>query len=169
MSLLPRLSACRSVPSKRTVNGTGWRGTARTQIPTSAKAAASPYVRYPAGNTSSSAPQLAVKHGGIRISMRCAEKQSTPTLALIAANPSRHTATSTGSIALTHVMSWRGLEAVHMSDERFQCETRYQAALSIAKAILRRCLISREEFDKIDGFLLEKYCPPIGSLLAHGR
>ena len=56
-----------------------------------------------------------------------------------------------------------------MSDERFQCEARYQVSISIAKAMLRRGLISREEFDKIDGFLLEKYCPPIGSLFSHGR
>ena len=56
-----------------------------------------------------------------------------------------------------------------MSDERFQCEARYQASLSIAKAMLRNGLISQEEFDKIDDFLLEKYCPPIGTLFAHGR
>lgn len=56
-----------------------------------------------------------------------------------------------------------------MSDESFLREARYQASLSIAKAMLRQGLISREEFGKIDDFLLEKYRPPLGTLFAHGR
>lgn len=56
-----------------------------------------------------------------------------------------------------------------MSDEHFQREARYQASLSIAKAMLRQGLISRYEFEKIEGFLLDKYRPVLGSLFAHGR
>ena len=60
-------------------------------------------------------------------------------------------------------------EVAYMSDESFLREARYQASLSIAKVMLRRGLISREEFGKIDNFLLEKYRPPLGTLFAHGR
>lgn len=56
-----------------------------------------------------------------------------------------------------------------MSDEHFQREARYQASLSIAKALLRQGLISQDEYKTVDAFLLDKYRPVLGSLFAHGR
>ena len=171
MPPLPRLSACRSVLSKHIASGTDWLATARLQMsmPINARVAASRSIRYPAGSTSNSAHPLAAKHGGTRTNMRYAEKQSTPSLALTAARASRHTGTDTESIALTPVMLPLDSEVAYMSDEGFLREARYQASLSIAKVMLRRGLISREEFGKIDGFLLEKYHPPLGTLFVHGR
>lgn len=171
MPPLPRLSACRSVPSKHTASGTDWLATARLQMsaPTNAKAADSPSVRYPAGSTSNSAHPLAAKHGGTRTRMRYAEKQSTHTLALTATRASRHTGTNTENIAPTPVMLPLDSEVAYMSDEGFLREARYQASLSIAKAMLHQGLISREEFGEIDDFLLKKYRPLLGTLFAHGR
>ncbi len=71
--------------------------------------------------------------------------------------------------APTPVMSPPALGVTGMSDERFQDEARYQASLSVVKTMLRKGLISKEEFDIIDNFLLEKYDPPLGTLFAHRR
>ena len=51
-----------------------------------------------------------------------------------------------------------------MNDECFKDEMQYQASLSIAKAMLRKGLISEEEFDEITEFLLKKYAPLLGAL-----
>lgn len=56
-----------------------------------------------------------------------------------------------------------------MSVERFQNEVRYQISLSVAKSMLREGIISREEFGKVETFLLDKYTPPLGTLFSHGR
>ena len=51
-----------------------------------------------------------------------------------------------------------------MNDECFKDEMQYQTSLSIAKTMLRKGLISEEEFDEITEFLLKKYAPLLGAL-----
>ena len=53
-----------------------------------------------------------------------------------------------------------------MTKEQFDREKRYGAAISVAKAMLSKGLVTEEEYRKIDTILLGKYCPIIGSLQA---
>jgi hypothetical protein len=53
-----------------------------------------------------------------------------------------------------------------VSKEKFEAERRYQASLSVAKALLSSGQIAREEYDEIDTILLEKYQPSLGSLFS---
>ena len=64
---------------------------------------------------------------------------------------------------LTHV-----LKAVKlMTNEQFRTEKLYQTSLSIAHSMLKKDLITHEEFDAIDKLLLEKYRPLLGTLFSH--
>lgn len=51
-----------------------------------------------------------------------------------------------------------------MTQEQFEREKNYQAALSIAKSMLSRGFISEREYRKIDTILIAKYRPILGSL-----
>lgn len=51
-----------------------------------------------------------------------------------------------------------------MSEEQFKRERNYRIALSIAKSMLSRKLITDQEYSKIDKMLVAKYNPIIGSL-----
>lgn len=51
-----------------------------------------------------------------------------------------------------------------MTREQFERESRYRAALTVAKAMLREGLISDEEYREIDTRLVEKYRPLFGGL-----
>ena len=53
-----------------------------------------------------------------------------------------------------------------MTPEQMRDDMRYQAALSVAKGMLEKGLITEEEYAKIDTRLLEKYRPYLGSLLS---
>lgn len=53
-----------------------------------------------------------------------------------------------------------------MTKEQFRSERRYQISLSIAKTMLRKGVISEEEYKRIDTILLEKYRPILGTLLS---
>ena len=57
-------------------------------------------------------------------------------------------------------------ETWHMTKEQFERESRYRAALSLAKVMLRDGLISGEEYGVIDTKLIEKYRPLFGGLCA---
>lgn len=52
-----------------------------------------------------------------------------------------------------------------MTKEQFGREKAYQLTLAIAKSMLQRGLIKKEEYEKINKSMLEKYRPIIGSLL----
>ena len=52
-----------------------------------------------------------------------------------------------------------------MTEEQFRCEKLYQAAIFIARTMLRQGLISEEEMRIIDEILLEKYKPLLGGLV----
>jgi len=62
----------------------------------------------------------------------------------------------------------QGLERVvmPMSREQFESEKNYRVALSIAKAMLSKGLISTQEYSAINTMLIAKYSPIIGSLTA---
>jgi hypothetical protein len=53
-----------------------------------------------------------------------------------------------------------------MSKEKFEAERRYQASLTVAKALLSSGTITKEEYDEIDTILLRKYRPSLGSLFS---
>lgn len=56
-----------------------------------------------------------------------------------------------------------------MTDEQFKAEKLYQTSLSIAHSLLKKDMITPEEFNAIDKLLLEKYRPLLGTLFAHIR
>ena len=56
-----------------------------------------------------------------------------------------------------------------MTNEQFRTEKLYQTSLSIAHSMLKKDLITHEEFDAIDKLLLEKYRPLLGTLFSHIR
>lgn len=53
-----------------------------------------------------------------------------------------------------------------MTKEQFRAERLYQMSLSVAKTMLRKGVISEEEYSEIDTILLRKYQPILGTLLA---
>ena len=53
-----------------------------------------------------------------------------------------------------------------MTKEQLRDDMRYQAALSVAKSMLEKGLITKEEYAEIDTKLLQKYRPYLGSLFS---
>lgn len=51
-----------------------------------------------------------------------------------------------------------------MTKEQFEREKNYQIMLWIAKSMLQRGLITKQEYKKIDTMMFEKYCPLVGAL-----
>ena len=56
-------------------------------------------------------------------------------------------------------------EVERMSEAEFHAEKMYLLCLGTAKAMLKKGIISEEEFTKIDTMLLEKYKPTLSTLL----
>ena len=56
-----------------------------------------------------------------------------------------------------------------MTNMHFTAEKKYQISLSIAKRMLEKNVITPEEFDIIDRFLLDKYKPLLGTLHSHNH
>jgi hypothetical protein len=52
-----------------------------------------------------------------------------------------------------------------VNKEQFERERRYQSAVSVARTMLRRQLITEDEFKVIDTMFLEKYRPILGGLI----
>jgi len=48
-----------------------------------------------------------------------------------------------------------------MTPEQFEREKSYQAAISIARAMLRQGIIEADDFNKIERFFRLKFCPSI--------
>lgn len=59
-----------------------------------------------------------------------------------------------------------GLGVIPMSDEEFRAEKMYLLCLGTAKEMLKRGIISEEEFTEIDTKLLEKWEPTLSTLLS---
>lgn len=53
-----------------------------------------------------------------------------------------------------------------MTEEQFQAEKEYMMASDIAKGLLKRGLLTEEEYTQIDTILLEKYRPLFGTLFS---
>lgn len=53
-----------------------------------------------------------------------------------------------------------------MNKEKSEAERRYQASLTVAKALLSSGTITKEEYDEIDTILLRKYRPVFGTLFS---
>ncbi|HWQ98651.1 MAG TPA: SHOCT domain-containing protein [Clostridia bacterium] len=52
-----------------------------------------------------------------------------------------------------------------MTNEQFEREMRYRVSMAVANSMLRKGLISQAEHDAFDALMIEKYRPPIGSIL----
>lgn len=52
-----------------------------------------------------------------------------------------------------------------MSEQEFDREKRYQAAVQIADAMLKNGAVTEDEYQKIKTILLEKYRPTLSTLL----
>ncbi len=53
-----------------------------------------------------------------------------------------------------------------MSDKEFRAEKMYLLCLGTAREMLKRGIISEDEFTKIDTMLLKKYKPTLSTLLS---
>ena len=53
-----------------------------------------------------------------------------------------------------------------MSEKQFRAEKLYHVSLSVAKSMLEKGIISKEEYQEIDTILLKKHQPILGTLLA---
>jgi len=53
-----------------------------------------------------------------------------------------------------------------MTEKQFQAEKQYQVALAMAKTILEKGLLTREEYAAIDAILLDRFRPCLGALLS---
>jgi len=53
-----------------------------------------------------------------------------------------------------------------VTTEQFDREKAYQAAMSIARAMLKQGVIEADDFNKIERFFRLKFCPPIGLFMA---
>lgn len=53
-----------------------------------------------------------------------------------------------------------------MTDAQFEQELMYQATMSIFKSMLRKGLITQEEYSIINAIYLNKYSPLLGTLLS---
>lgn len=56
-----------------------------------------------------------------------------------------------------------------MSKEELHNDMLYHAAISMAKSMLEKGLITEEEYAEIDTILLEKYRPYLGTLLSENQ
>ena len=140
------------------------------QIQASACIAENRYVRCRAKRRSSFVPRTADSYGGTATRNKFHAKRYMPSPALVAESRSRHTAMPAASIAATAAISLLALEAVsHMTEIQFQAEKRYQVAISMAKALLEKGLLTQEEYAVIDTNLLEKFQPALGTLLSEMR
>ena len=80
---------------------------------------------------------------------------------------SQPTVIPAANIAATAAIYLLALEAVsHMTEIQFQAEKRYQVAISMAKVLLEKGLLTQEEYAVIDTILLEKYKPSLGTLFS---
>jgi len=52
-----------------------------------------------------------------------------------------------------------------MTREQFECEKKYQAALAVARALLKNGIISEDDYTKAEEVLRIKFCPFIGAFL----
>ena len=70
------------------------------------------------------------------------------------------------NIALTPAISRRGLEKeATMTKEQFEREKKYQAALAVARSMLKEGVINEDDFLRIEANLRAKFKPILGGFL----
>ena len=135
--------------------------------PDSAHSAALCLRRLPAESELSSARITAVPPGGMHTRKRSTAEPYTTSPALTAESPSLPTATQKENTALTPAISQTATKAVTgMSEDKFRSEMSYLAALSIAKNLREKGLLSEEEYAVIDTNLRAEFSPSLGTLLS---
>ena len=68
--------------------------------------------------------------------------------------------------AVMNAMSLIDLEVMIVSESTFTAEMQYLTALSIAKNLLKKGLLTPEEYAVIDTILTERFKPSLGKLLS---
>ena len=112
----------------------------------------------------------AVSPGGTLIRRLSGAKPSTALPAPAAAEPSPPTATPGENTALMPATFRLVSKAVlRMNEAAFQSELQYQAAVSIAKSLLRQGLLTREEYAAMDTALAAAFEPILGALLSENE
>ena len=53
-----------------------------------------------------------------------------------------------------------------MTETQFRAEMRYQVAIAMAKTLLKKGLLTPDEYATMDAILLEKFRPCLGALLS---
>jgi len=105
--------------------------------------------------------------GGIPTGTPWPRKQPSNRRVLIAAGHLKVTTTSTGSIAAMPAILKTDLEELTlMTHEQFEREKNYRVALFVAESMLKRGLITDQEYHEIDTILIEKHRPVFGGLCA---
>ncbi len=74
--------------------------------------------------------------------------------------------TTEENIALTIATSLTASEVIAMTEEQFEREKLYQATMNVFEGMLKKGLITEEQYDIIDIKMLEKYRPLLGTLFA---
>lgn len=70
------------------------------------------------------------------------------------------------NIAVMNAMLKTASEVAAMNKEEFRNEKVYQATMTVAKSLLEKGLISREQYGLIDTKMTEKYQPIFGGLFS---
>ena len=80
--------------------------------------------------------------------------------ALSAVASLRTTPGFTENIAVMHAIFAIGLDKRNlMTNEQFEREMRYRTVMAVAKSMLNRGLISKEEYEDFDHMMIEEYNP----------
>ncbi len=72
-------------------------------------------------------------------------------------------AEKTVNIVAIHVIYPRGLGVSALTPEQFDREKKYQAALAVARSMLRQGIINDDDYTKTEAILRRKFSPFIGS------
>lgn len=73
---------------------------------------------------------------------------------------------TTENTALTIATSLTASEVIAMTEEQFEREKLYQATMNVFAGMLKKGLITEEQYAIIDTKMLEKYKPLLGTLFA---
>ena len=73
---------------------------------------------------------------------------------------------TTENTALTIAISLTASEVIAMTEEQFEREKLYQATMNVFDGMLKKGLITEEQYAIIDTKMLEKYRPLLGTLFA---
>lgn len=74
-------------------------------------------------------------------------------------------ATKTENTAVTLAMLRPDMARPPMTADQLERETKYRAAIALAKSMLARGVIDADDFARIKARFIEKFSPPFGPLL----